>query len=342
MSKAKWIMKQYWRIGTIRALASLGLGMLVLGRYYFGYVPVLADLGWIGALSLGVILIFVFLGVGWWYDQKARMWSQMMQASAERNPFYYVPNYKSLTMEYPIFYTLIQVMKDVANSIGHDIQRMSDLIHFMDEFFQSKPDKRDIRAMEKAAQKYMENNPFKEFEVQIQTKIPIRSRVKLAFETQKLRLTWIQNLTGLVQDVLVFGALYVVILFPAASLEYQLFFAIFGISLPMLIVLTILGWYYDKRLKIWSVDEAVKIERYPYSYVAEPYLYSRIYPFLFVFFKTMRDILKTKSKSLEEIDEALIYLGRFWNLDVSRTQDLTEAQQLRKAYGVLFQKDKRS
>ena len=48
MSLSKWIMKQYWRVGTIRTLLSLALGTLVLGKLYYEYIPVLADLGFLG------------------------------------------------------------------------------------------------------------------------------------------------------------------------------------------------------------------------------------------------------------------------------------------------------
>ena len=73
MSKAKWIMKQYWRVGTIRALLSLALGMLVLGKYYYIYIPVLSDLDLAGALILGTVLMILFMVVGWIYDDKAKL-----------------------------------------------------------------------------------------------------------------------------------------------------------------------------------------------------------------------------------------------------------------------------
>lgn len=337
MSKAKWIMKQYWRVGTIRALASLALGMLVLGKYYYEYIPILSDLGWIGAITLGIALILVFLGIGWLYDQKARMWSQKVQASAERNPYYYVPNFKNLTMEYPIFYTLINTMQSVIARMGYDSEKIDDLTQYMKGFFQSKPDKKDIRESERRGASFMEKHPFETTKVEGDSRVPVRSRVKLAFETQMLRITWIQSLTGLIQDVLIFGALYVLIIFPSASNELRLFLAVVVISLPLLIVLTLLGWYYDKKLKIWSVDTAVKIERNPYSYVAEPYLYSRVFPFFFAFFTTVREIFRVKGISHKEVDETLEYLTKYTELSVSRTQDLKTAQDLRISIGALFQ-----
>jgi len=332
-------MKQYWRVGTVRALASLGLGMLVLGRYYYIYIPILSDLGLLGAITLGIALIFVFLGIGWLYDQKARMWSQKIQAVAERNPYYYVPNFKNMTMEYPIFYTLIRTMYDLSKRMGHDDESIAKLTQYMDEFFRAKPRKKDIRMSEAMASSYMDDHPFTQSQEEWDSGVPLRSRIKLGFETQMLRLTWIQSLTGLVQDVLIFGALYVVVIFPTAPIEMHFILAIVGISLPLLVFLTALGWYYDKRLRVWSVDSAVKIERYPYSYVAEPYLFSRVFPFLFAFFTTMRQVLKAKGSSHEEVDNILNYLTEFSNLSVSRTQDMRDAQFMREDLGQLFQKN---
>ena len=64
MSKTKWIMKQYWRISTIRTLAGLVLGMLVIGQLYYEYIPPFAELGIVGALILSFILILFFMGLG--------------------------------------------------------------------------------------------------------------------------------------------------------------------------------------------------------------------------------------------------------------------------------------
>jgi hypothetical protein len=61
VSKTKWIMKQYWRLSTIRALSGLVLGMLVIGQFYYEYIPPLATLGLVGALILSGILIVFFL-----------------------------------------------------------------------------------------------------------------------------------------------------------------------------------------------------------------------------------------------------------------------------------------
>jgi hypothetical protein len=339
MSKMKWVMKQYWRIGTIRALASLALGMLVLGRYYYIHIPILQDLAWIGAITLGVILIFVFLGIGWYYDSRARMWSQKVQVAIERDPYSYLPNLKNLALEFPVFYSVLETMKKVLQKGGHQSGALKDLIGYMDSWFQSAPVKSDITSAEKRTSEFMKNHFFSADYEPSQQRIPIRSRIKLGFETQLLRMTWIQSLTGLVQDVLIFGALYVLVLFPDSPDEIRLFLAIFGISMPLLIALAILGWFYDRRLRVWSVDTAVKIERNPYSYVAEPYIYSRIFPFFYAILKTFRDMFVSKGIKHDQLSESIDYLAKYFNLSVTETQDLQAARELRKSLGVLFTKN---
>ena len=339
MSKLKWIMKQYWRVGTVRALASLVLGMLVLGRYYYIYIPVLSDMEWIGAVTLGIVLIFIFLGIGWLYDQKARMWSQKTQVAVERDPYYYVPNFKNLAIDYPIIYTLIGTIKGVMNRSGLGSKSIDDLAEYMGQFFRSAPNKKDLLESQNRAERYIQGYPFKPTRDEDTSRIPLRNRIKLAWEVQILRVTWIQQLTGLLQDVLIFGAIYVVVVFPGIPPEQELLLAVLAISLPMLIVLTIFGWYYDKKLKAWSADIAVKIERNPYSYVAEPYLYSRIIPFFYAFLKVLRDALRVRGAEYREVEEIISYLSKYSNLSVSRTQDLQGAQDLRKTLGVLFQEN---
>ncbi len=72
-------------------------------------------------------------------------------------------------------------------------------------------------------------------------------------------MNWIQSLTVLFQDVLVFCALYVTLLFPdqvvdgLVPLNY-LMLGILFLSLPLYLFLIAAGWYYDKKLRVWSAD----------------------------------------------------------------------------------------
>ncbi|MFW9805155.1 MAG: hypothetical protein ACFFFK_00335, partial [Candidatus Thorarchaeota archaeon] len=75
MSMKKFIMKQYWRVGTIRALLSLAMGMLLLGRLLYVDIPYLQDMGIWGAIILGLLLVLLFMAIGWAYDEKGKMWA---------------------------------------------------------------------------------------------------------------------------------------------------------------------------------------------------------------------------------------------------------------------------
>ncbi|MFX1370193.1 MAG: hypothetical protein ACFFAY_16505, partial [Promethearchaeota archaeon] len=184
MSKIKWIMKQYWRVGTVRALASLVLGMLVLGRYYYIYVPGLSDLAWIGAVTLGVALTLIFLGIGWLYDVKARMWTQKVQAAIERDPYYYIPNFRNMAAEYPILYVLINTIKGILSKLNIDSESVDDLTRYMQSFFSSRPVKSDLLRSQKDAERFLENLPFQAEYTDRPSRIPLRNRVKLGWEIQ--------------------------------------------------------------------------------------------------------------------------------------------------------------
>ena len=100
-------MKQYWRISAIRAWMSLAIGMLSISRLYYIYVPGLQDQGFIGALILGCGLIFLFMGIGWLYDEKGRQWRFTIQALQDRGIYRFVPNPRAHVVDYPFFYTPI-------------------------------------------------------------------------------------------------------------------------------------------------------------------------------------------------------------------------------------------
>jgi len=337
MSAMKWFMKQYWRIGAIRALSSLTLGMFVLGRLYYSYIPPLAELGLLGALILGTILVLIFMGIGWYYDAKAKMWSPKMQARVERDPFRYVPNYKSFSIDYPVFYSLTAGLKKVFETLDLDTQALDNLAEYLETFYDGLPRKKDIISAEDNSLGFMQKHPFVIHETE-KEHVGIRARIKGVFEVNLLRIVWIQSLTGLVQDTLVFGALYSVLIFEGiVSDPYTiLLLGIVFMSLPLLIVLTTLGWFYDKKLKVWSVDAAVKVERNPFSYVAEPKLHGMTLPFVHVFVKTLRAVFIAAEVSTKDLDNIIEFLNTYQNLDVSNEEDMKRARNLRQSIGTLF------
>lgn len=347
MSKTKWIMKQYWRIGTIRTLSGLVLGMLVIGQLYYEFIPPLADLGLIGALILSFILIVFFMGLGWYYDIKARMWTQKSQALIERDPFQFVPGPNSYASEYPIHFAFLSTLQPLFQKIGIEDSTISDLIDYLDDFYRLRPTKKDIRTMPKKAEEYMADHSFTESEIPEPKRVNLSSRFKLGFEVQRIRLVWIQQLTGMATDALVFGALYVTLLFPAqvvndiVPFEY-LILGLFLLALPLFFGVTAIGWYYDKKLRVWSPDAAVKAERSPYQYVAPPKAYGIEMPVYFTLFETLIEVFKQIDADPDELERVLQYLTNYASLDVRNDEDIAAARKLRKSYGQLFDPSMRS
>jgi hypothetical protein len=266
MSKARWIMKQYWRISAIRAWMGLALGMFSLGKVYAAQTPGLAELGLIGALILGSVLVLVFLGVGWLYDVKGKMWSPSV-SFFEKHPF-------------------------------------------LDE---TRPKKR----------------------------VSFTAKSKLEFEVIQLRLDWIQQLTGMLQDSLIFAAVYVVLIFPGVAVDnvVPIPFLILGfllLSIPMLFIITLSGWYYDKKLRIWSPDMIVKVERTPYTYVAYPRLYVMDLPAYYALLDTMKMIMEKQGIEPFEIERIIEYMNTYCDFKSSREQDMEKARALRREYGEVF------
>ena len=252
LSKAKWLIKQYWRIGVTRAWMSLAMSMLALGKVYYELIPVLADWGFWGAVTLGIVLSFVFLGIGWAYDVKARMWSPKTQSSIERDVYRYLPNYKTYAIDYPTIYAMLSVLRGSFASMGLSTESIDDLASYMSKYFGRDPRRKDILESESDAKSFIKKHPFQSEPVQ-PGHVPLSSRVKSGFTTNVLRLTWVQELTGMIQDALVFAAVYVLFIFPDAAVgeTVPLFYLGLGfilLSVPLLFVQAGIGGYYDKKL----------------------------------------------------------------------------------------------
>ena len=347
MSKAKWIMKQYWRISTIRTLSGLVLGMLVIGQLYFEYIPALAELGILGAFILSFILILFFLFLGWAYDVKARMWKQKSQALTERDPFQYVPGPNSYASEYPIHFAFMSTIQSVFQKIGVEDSSIDDIIEYLSEYYKRKPIKRDIRSAHSKAEAYLADHSFTEDKIDEPRGVSRSSRLKLGFEVNRVRLLWIQQLTGMATDALVFGALYVTLLFPdvvsndIVPFEY-LILGLLILSLPLYMGITMIGWYYDKKLKVWAADSAVRAERSPYQYVPPPKAYGIEMPVYFALFEMMIKVFKQINVDTSELERIIQYMTDYGSLDVRNDADIAAARTLRKSYGDLFDSTVRS
>ena len=316
------------------------MGMLSLGKVYASGIPVLDDWGFFGAVILGTILIFVFLGVGWLYDVKGRLWSPSTQSAAERDAYKYLPNIKTYTIDYPSIYSLLNTMKGIIEKLGLNTERIDELALYMSKYYGRAPERKDILQADKDANEYIKDHPFQMEEID-KPKISLIAKAKLVFTTNTLRLSWIQDLTGMLQDALVFAAVYVVFIFPDVAVNgiVPLFYLGLGfilLSLPMLFAQTSIGWVYDKKFRVWSVMNVVNVERSPYTYVAFPRQYQMDFPFYYAFLESLRGIYIALNMDSTKIDLIMDYIGKYGTFRASHESDFAEAQKLRRELGKLF------
>lgn len=339
-------MKQYWRVGTIRTIVGVLLGMLVLGRYYYQLIPFFNsfDPSILGAILLAGVFLLIFLMAGYVYDEKLELWNEQTQVLVEKDPYQYVPNPRLCQLEYPILYTIIDTLRKILVKNGLDTKKIDSFALYLDGYFKRTPSSRnDLLTAEKVAGTFMQEHPF----IEESTKTPkqsIRAKIKKGFQLQTWRLTWVQSFTGLPQDVLVFAALYIVVLFPDAvtpsggvTLEY-LFLGILFISLPLYVTLVIGGYYYDKKLRMWSPDSVVKVERTPFSYVSSPHIQAFMFPFLYgvlSFYYSLFIELKIDTAYLQKI---INYLDRYFALRPENTTHIDLAKKMRSDLGSPFSK----
>ncbi len=161
MNLSKWIMKQYWRVGTIRALLSLALGMFVLGKLYSNYVPILMGLGLLGALILGSLLTLLFMGVGWAYDEKLQLWNESVVVQTENYPYAFVPDYRMYASDYPMLYSILYTLRGALLRLGLDARCVNDLALYLERLFKKQPsNKKDILSSEGESGMFLHAHPL--------------------------------------------------------------------------------------------------------------------------------------------------------------------------------------
>ena len=337
------MMKQYWRVGTIRQIFGVVLGMFVLGRYYYGFIPVLQDMGLLGAVVLATALIILFLFLGYLYDVKGKLWNEQLQVLTERDPYSYVPQFRFLMMEYPIFHSLVYSLKSVLMKLNLDHKTIDDLGEYLDSYFALQASNiGDIRKSIDDSENYMSKHPFVPSAEKVRSKTGIIHRLKKGFQMWVWRLTWANNFTGLAQDVLIFGSLYIGILIevpdPVDGVTpiITMIYGILYLSIPLYLGLIIAGWYYDKRLRLWSPTMIVAVERTPYSYVPDPAMLSRLYPFLHTYLKTFLQLADVWKLDKTHVLKIVEYLDKYWEFSADKDEDMENARQLRRELGQLF------
>ncbi|MFW9831936.1 MAG: hypothetical protein ACFFD8_09175 [Candidatus Thorarchaeota archaeon] len=219
---------------------------------------------------------------------------------------------------------------------------MDDLVQYLDSYFNRLPDRRsDLFSAEEIAENFLQKHPFvgQSFG---KSKSGTMARIKKGFQLRVWRLTWVQSFTGLAQDVLVFAALYIGILFPDAvtptggvTIDY-LFLGIFCISLPLYFGLVIAGFFYDKKLRMWSPDTVVKVERTPFSYVPSPRIKTFALPFFHVMLSFYYELFNEIGIETIELERLIMYLENYSHLRPDRTSDIDLAKKMRSEYGAIF------
>ena len=148
-------------------------------------------------------------------------------------------------------------------------------------------------------------------------------------------------MTGLLQDALIFAAVYVVWIFPGVATNgvvpiSYLILGFFLLSIPMLFIVTLVGWTYDKKLRIWSPDMIVKVERTPYTYVPYPRDYAMDLPAQYTLLETMRDLFQKLNIDTTEIASILNYIDVYFDFKASREKDMQKSREHRKEFGQVF------
>jgi len=308
--------------------------MLVLGKYYYEFIPPLQPLGLLGALILGTLLIILFLGVGYIYDVRLKLWNETFQVGVERDPYQQAPNIRSYSMDFPALYAFLLFFRKSLLKGNQDVTKINELTKYYDSFFhRSATDKSNLVDSIKTNEEFLKRNPFTKNPAEPRKGRSIGGRAKNSFQTQILRINYIQGLTGSAQDVLIISALYVPILFGNTLPEDILLTAIYLISLPLFLILVILGWYYDKQLKMWGPEFSVRIERDPYSYVPEPRLWISVFPFMFAFLKTTYDVLDKTNADTSYLKKLIEYFAKYSNLKASVEDDMKQGQAIRADLG---------
>ncbi len=129
------------------------------------------------------------------------------------------------------------------------------------------------------------------------------------------------------------------ILFPAQVTDglvpiNYLILGILFLSVPLFFILTSLGWYYDKKLRVWSADYIVRFERNPYMYVPDTRNGVLDILFFLVLLKTLNDLFEKQNLDNSELQNMIQYLETYKQFDASVNQNMEDARALRREHDV--------
>ncbi|MCK4567255.1 MAG: hypothetical protein KAU48_08095, partial [Candidatus Thorarchaeota archaeon] len=261
----------------------------------------------------------------------------------ERNPYQYTPAPRFKMAEYPTLYAVTSTLRELLIKLQMDTKQLDGFIEYLDRHFGYLPTSKAVFDESTAlGYQFMEDHPF----VSKSTKEPFGSnktfRMKKGFLTEVWRMTQIQAFIGLAQDVLIFAAFYSLLLFPAVvvngvlPLNY-LMLGILLIALPLFIVLVMFGWFYDRKLKLWSPTHAVLWERIPYSYVPEPRSFIFLFPIFYTLLDTYYRLFVNLGIDTTYLVRIIGYMDDYWQLDVKKDSDMALSRKKRSDLGKIFE-----
>jgi len=334
MSKKKWTMKQYWRVMAVRGITGSALWALVLGGFYYKYIPALETMGLIGAVILALPIILIFLAIGYVYDSTFKLWNQQKQVLIERNPYQFVPRPRDFVFYYPLMFLFIRFIDEVSEKVRVSSGSLTELRnHYATLFSLDSQQIEDLNKSREMSQSFLTRMPFKTSGDQPGRSSTLWNKVKFAFSVQLWRLTQIQNLWGIFSDTLVVAALYSVHL-PSWSDELL---GIGVLAFIMVVSFLVAGWIYDRRFKLWSPLMVVAVERNIYTYVATPHDIMLMYPFVMSTMTTLGQIVSDMGGDMSDIRAAEHYLQEFFTLSDKEDESIDHAKRMSQRYSRCFE-----
>lgn len=162
MGVRKWIMKQYWRLVTVRGIWNLFYGILLLAIAYYMYLPFFYDMGALGPFALAFVLFMTFLIIGYLYDRVFVMWGPQQEVTIERNPFSFVPQPQDHIFWFPAYAGLLEASAQLADVFDLDKANIEDTREYFDKLQKFSPiNSEDIDKAIKHRKEFVEKHPFK-------------------------------------------------------------------------------------------------------------------------------------------------------------------------------------
>ena len=143
MGFKKWLMKQQWRIVQIRGIWGLFYGILLLAAAYYGYIPVINEMGEWGPFVFSGILLISFAILGYIYDRIFVLWAPSHEVTQERNPFQYVPRPIDRIFWLPLYSAVLESCEQLADQFEIDSDIIRETREYYAEYEKLRPERKE-------------------------------------------------------------------------------------------------------------------------------------------------------------------------------------------------------